>query len=215
MQRVIYSVLLAVAVSACSSKPVNTDPFPIDAATAADVTLYAEVNGVTLTMQNISTPKPDTQFENQAVNAVELRSILKQDGVVMSDTTGISYFQIAPFKYLAHVEADEYEVVVKQTQLPQTAMIGESGQINKSVTYADDSKAVTVGDSIRSWSLSAANDDSAWLCEALEVYYLAADTNEVRGQFCSEIDTQGAILDYKVIIELSDNKEGSVVFTTL
>lgn len=221
MYRPICYALLGLFLTACADNAINQTSFPVASVFAADyskqmdVTLYYDMGSAILSMRNINTPKQDTSFENKNVKSAEIRSIFKKDNAVISDSIGTTYFQESTFKYVGYKDENEYEVVTQHSEIPKTAMIDESGDMNKTISYADASKKTQVGDTIRTWSLTKANDHTAWLCEEFEIYYTAEDKTDSEAAFCTEINVEGEVIDHKISLK-TPTVEGTqtIVFTS-
>lgn len=168
MYKLISIFLLAMIMSACNSETVSDAEFPVESVMLAqyqepsDVILYKPVeNGDVFTMQTINTPLSDTTFDGVAVKRTKSAIILKQNGKVLDSSESLLYFQASPLKYIGSTSNDEYETASGQTSLPKTTKIGDSGKIHKSNSWRDDSKKTSISDAVVSWTLIAANDNTA------------------------------------------------------
>ncbi len=222
MYKVSFLVLVAIALSACNSKTVSDADFPVESVMLAqytepsDTTLYYNIeNSAPLVVQIINTPLPDTTFNGVPVKSTKSQTITRQGETEMERTESILYFQESPLKYIGSVSSDEYEVASNQTPMPKKAKIGDSGDVNQSNLWTDASKKTQTSDMVAKWSLKPANDNTAWLCEDLEIYYLAEEDTDTKGSSCVEINPNGDILKSKMIVNsITDDQVQEFVFVS-
>ena len=222
MYKVSFLLVATIALNACNAKTVSDAEFPVESVMLAqyqepsDVILYKPVeNGDVFTMQTINTPLSDTTFDGVAVKRTKSAIILKQNGKVLDSSESLLYFQVSPLKYIGSTSNDEYETASGETSLPKTAKIGDSGKIHKSNSWRDDSKKTPISDTVVSWTLIAANDNTAWLCEDIEIYYLAEDKPDAKGSACVEINPKGEMLNHKVSVSnVVDGEVREIVFVS-
>jgi hypothetical protein len=173
------------------------------------------VNGVTtVTVQTSSTPGASATFEGQ-IASTNLQTVIitannsTTGKTATSTVTGINYFNASPFKSLGGLNTSttasngqgEYIVNTDQVNLPTYATVGQSGSIDTSTTYTDNSKSVVYATDTDTWSLSSDTATTAWACDI--------DTRTVVGfsptvsQFCLKIDTTGNVLAMKMIMPIN------------
>lgn len=213
-------VLLTLTLSACNAETMRDAEFPVESVMvaqyqeASDVILYRPVeNADTLITQNINTPQQDTTFNGSSVKSTKSVFFLKEGELELSRNEYTLYFQASPYKYMGSKSSDEYEVASSQILLPKTAKIGDSGKVYTSNAWSDDSKKTPTSDTVVNWTLRAANDNTAWLCEDIEVYYLAESKSDYKGSACVEINPQGEMLNHKVTVgNVVDGDSREIVF---
>jgi hypothetical protein len=180
----------------------STLPFPPDAA----VSRYLQApQGFTITATDAAnniytltysfTPGAPSTFEGTPANTASTSALIKENGVVFSTGSSVSYFNVSPYRPLG-----EYVVHVPTAPLPVTAMVGQSGAVSTSTAYANATKASVIWHSTMTWSLEADTASTAWFCMNETTLYTDGVTPNFTESDCYRVDVSGNVLGVKATI---------------
>lgn len=222
MYKISSLILLAFTLSACNTDNIDTVEFPVESVmlneikNPSDTEVHKEIDGYgVLTVQTITTPLPDTEFEGIKAQSYKYINIMKngEDEIERDET--IAYYSSSPFKTLGSTSSTSYEVSSKNAEIPKTAKIGESGIYSESTQWLDSSKETKSSENRESWNLKKASSDTAWLCVNIESKDVDKAEFSDLGGGCYEIDSEGAILSQKLIVKgIAGDENNSIKFTS-
>jgi hypothetical protein len=205
---------------ATPSSNVSTADFPVSGAMSTistqriNTTLRADgPNGQYLAASLQQTVAPASiDFGGISARAVTQSSIFKdQTGAVVKQISHLLYVQATPFLELGMDNQLDGSVTVADLTsplyLPAQGRVGDTGLLNSTTTYTDDTLEVVDQRTTRSWSLEADTSSTARLC-LNEVIYDAANQRLATEADCHRINTRGEMLGLQITLTYPD---GSVV----
>jgi hypothetical protein len=165
----------AALVSACggagSSLGISAPDIPLASALSAylqsahQFNLAGSLDGTDYTLSYRYTPSAST-FHGAPAIAVLETVILNANGAVARQRTTQSYFSLDPFvSYGSFDQTDGSMSALNQMgTIPDTAKVGQSGQIGTWVRFSDSNMAQIVGTTTVTWSLEADTATTALFC---------------------------------------------------
>jgi hypothetical protein len=183
----------------------STSPFPIDSAitvfkqTAHSYTLTGtDVFGANYSVAYSTTPESaPAMFEGQVASTAMTTVAVTKNGVLTSNVASRVYFKSSRYLELGQVDTDGSNYYVDDVSsplyLPTTATVGQSGPLNSTTVYADQSKASTIAHQTNSWSLEADTASTAWLCSTSVYTPVSPSGSSSTEKQCLRIDTSGVV----------------------
>lgn len=235
MHKLTTVAVVAILLSACSPKisetvntekrsTASTESFPVDSVLenqytkSDDVTLSkTDKEFGTISLNFVTKTLPDGEFEGVKVKRMKGSSAMEHvdTGTKITPSETESYFTVKPFKYIGSTATGSYEVSTENVEAPEKAKIGEFAGLYKSTVWKDSTKRTKLAEISATWRLLAASDDTAWLCEQSEKISVDKKTDKEIYDDCVEIDTQGNVLDKKIVIFTKLNgKRVKIPFTS-
>lgn len=154
--------------------------------------------GTISTITNTQTREGPVQIDNKAVFPVVSNIVMTLNGKPLTSATFTHYYSLDPLTNHASPDETNIDTVVMISTLPTVAAIGDSGEFAKSVIpieYDDDLPQTA----IQTWSLSKANQNTAWLC--LHTTLIEPSSPEdVAAKECFEVTQSGDIVDMEVTV---------------
>lgn len=183
--------------------------FPIGSAmstffqTSHSYTLTATNGANTFTIQTSFTPGSASSFEGQATSTYTQSGTVSVNGVVTGGVnSGVTYFTASPYKNLGYISStDQYQVYANQQTLPTNATVEQSGLLDTSTTYTNNTKTVVYATDTETWSLSPDTLTTAWMC--IDDTYVIVGSSPVALTHCFKIDTTGNVLALKVSMPIN------------
>ncbi|MBY0580026.1 MAG: hypothetical protein K2P57_13410 [Burkholderiales bacterium] len=186
-----------------------TAAFPLDAAVSAyhqashNDTLTAIFSpGNTFTLQLGYVPGTAQQiFEGRQASTGVDSGTLSLNGVVLQTSSATSYFTTAPFTKLGSTSSNgHYSVTANWQALPVSATVGQSGPVDTTTTYTDNTKAAVYSTDTTTWSLVSDTPTTVWFCSNTTVTAVAVGATSSTGFSCLKINQAGVVLGRKVSI---------------
>lgn len=164
-------------------------------------TLYGRIGDQPLVIKYKVTPQAEAEFNNQRVQSAKVVGSISQNDSVVTNISRTNYFTLQPFKLRGYIDG-EYWLATQPASLPKMAHIGDSELFATQVGYTDSSQREKISTYTLTWSLSQAENNTAWLCEDSSPNLLLDYDPDGSAAECFKINANGDILESKVIISL-------------
>ena len=113
------------------------------------------------------------------------------------EITSIYYFTLNPLKFYGFTNnLDDYAITTQTADIPKLANIGDSSEFAVDNIYTDSTQNTRFSTYTKTWALSRANNNTAWLCIDTSADLLSDDPDNTTSN-CYSIDTQGELLSSK------------------
>lgn len=178
-------------------------------------TLTAMMGNQRVSADIIVTPKGSMRFNNKAVQGAEVNTITKSNNQIINQSVAINYFTVNPLVFHGFTESSgEYSLAKQTSSIPKMATIGDSAKLITEDVYSDSSRRKKIGTYQQDWSLTRANNNSAWFCINTSANLLLSYDPEGSSSECYKINARGDILDSKVTLQIpTANSTLTVTFT--
>lgn len=160
-------------------------------------TLSVVIEGEPTIIKTRVIPKENTIFDNHKVRSAATSHLITSAKETDFEITSIYYFTLNPLKFYGFTNnLDDYAITTQTADIPKWASVGDSSEFAIDSIYTDSSQSTRFNTYTKTWALSRANHDTAWLCINTSAYVLSDDPNYTTSN-CYSIDTQGELLSSK------------------
>lgn len=182
--------------------PVETALLNIYSKERIDV-LSVIIEGEPTVIETRVIPKGKTVFNNHWVQSASTSHVVKSakpaniEKVADSKITSIYYFTSKPLKFYGFTNSlDDYAITTQTANIPKVASISDSSDFAIDNIYTDSSQKTRISTYTKTWALSRASNNTAWLCINTSANLLSDDPNNTTSN-CYSINTQGELLGSK------------------
>lgn len=163
-----------------------------EAKSTQQINLAGSLDGTAFTYSVLRTPGPASTFEGRPASTRTESSILRANGVLVSQSLATLFFSPSPYVDYGLIDLRDgsYTVFNQVANYPEIATVGQSGLSGTAVVYADSSKAQVLWIGTAAWSLEAATAVTAALC--VNVHMTGA--TPFTASECDQIDGAGKVL---------------------
>ncbi|MGA4440460.1 hypothetical protein [Psychrobacter pocilloporae] len=174
--------------------------------------LVATIGNQTASADIQVTPKGNMVFNNKKVQGTEINTINKVNNQITNQSVAINYFTLNPLVFHGFTDSTgKYSVSNQTTTIPKMATVGDSNKLITENVYSDSSMRKKIGTYNQNWSLTRANNQTAWFCIETSDNMLAGGTSEGSSKECYKINAKGDILASKVTIAPPASNGGQTI----
>lgn len=160
-------------------------------------TLSVLIEGEPTVIKTRVMPKENTIFNRHQVRSAATSHLLSSAKEADFEITSIYYFTLNPLKFYGFTDSlDNYAITTQTADIPKLASVGDSSEFAIDSIYTDSSQDTRLSTYTKTWALSRASNDTAWLCIDTSADLISGDPNNTTSN-CYSINTQGKLLDNK------------------
>lgn len=169
--------------------------------------LTASASGVTFNATFTLTPGAAATFEGQMTSTANVSVDITASTGASSSGADTSYFTLSPFKFVgdlvtAGTSAGHYTVYANQMALPTMASVGQTGSLDTSTTFTDNTKTTVDSTSVETWALSQATSSTGWLCDNVTSTPAGGGSGTTSSE-CYQVDASGNVVALKIVVVVS------------
>ena len=160
-------------------------------------TLSVIIEGEPTVIKTRVIPKENTMFNNDKVRSAATSHLITSAKEADFEITSTYYFTLNPLKFYGFTNnLDDYAITTQTADIPKLANIGDSSEFAVDNIYTDSTQNTRFSTYTKTWALSRANNNTAWLCIDTSADLLSDDPDNTTSN-CYSIDTQGELLSSK------------------
>ncbi|MEN3366346.1 MAG: hypothetical protein V7606_3620, partial [Burkholderiales bacterium] len=149
----------------------------------------------------VHTPGADSSFEGNAAKTVNVAVEIKRNGVQVSQSSQVDYFQTSPFRYLGSIDGGgEYSVAANQAALPTTASVGATGNFYTGTSYTNSTKSTVTGTQTTVWSLQRDTPSTALFCT--NSTFKSTGNPDLTSSECYKINASGTVIGNRISLSV-------------
>lgn len=176
--------------------PVETALFNIYNKERIDI-LSVIIEGEPTIIETTVIPKGTTVFNNHWVQSAATSHLITSAKEADFEIASIYYFTLNPLKFYGFTNSlDDYAITTQTASIPKIASIGDSSEFAIDNIYTDSRQDTRISNYTKTWALSRASNDTAWLCINTSANLLWDDPNNTTSN-CYSINIQGELLGNK------------------
>ena len=168
-------------------------------------TLYIVDDKFQLASQLVTLPLGIVTFNGQPVHASRMTSTIYVDNQNVNTSIEDNYYTFDPLVFHGFSGTERYSITSQTQNIPKVATLGDFSTFLTENVYTDSSLNKKMGTYFKTWSLSKATSNSAWLCISRSANSLVA-TDAGTPANCYIINPHGKVLDKRIEYTYSTGK---------